>query len=129
MGKMCLFSEVNGVVLRNGKPVEGAVVEREAFWRWKQQRIRDSATTNEQGEFKLPMVERASILGSFLPHEPVIEQGILIHVGREEFEAWGFIKRNYRVNGEADGKPLHMVCELTGEPVRRGKVYGLCVLE
>ena len=35
MGKMCLFSEVQGTVLLNNQPVPGAVVEREFRWSWK----------------------------------------------------------------------------------------------
>ena len=128
MAKMCLFSEVRGEVVLHGKPVVGAAIEREVFWLWKNERIKDSTITSEKGEFLLPAVIRSSILGSLLPHEPVIEQRIVITVGGTRYQGWGHIKSNYEINGETNGAPISLSCDIASDPIKRGKVFGMCKL-
>jgi uncharacterized GH25 family protein len=64
MLRLCLFSPVKGVVLHNGQPVAGAVIERSYDWAWKNQKDRDETTTDQNGEFCLPAIYRTMILGS-----------------------------------------------------------------
>ena len=126
MGKMCLFSAVRGVVLDHGKPVEGARIERSYKWSWKNEGGSDQATTDAQGAFALPAIWGHSLLGSLLPHEPFVEQTILIHHAGNTYKAWMLDKRNYNENGELGGRPVSLVCRLEAEVVHHGKVYGIC---
>ena len=128
MGKMVLFSAVRGKVLLAGKPIQGAVVERDFRWAWKDENGRDNATTDASGDFSLPAVVRSSFLGSLLPHEPMVRQTILITYGGKTYKAWMFDKGNYADNGELQGRPIVMTCRLETEPQRRGEVYGICEL-
>ncbi|MGH7470489.1 MAG: DUF6795 domain-containing protein [Longimicrobiales bacterium] len=128
MGKKCLFSEVQGVVLSNNQPVAGAVVEREFRWTWKGEVGKDQTTTGPKGEFKLPAIYRSSI-GSFLPHEPMVRQTILIRHGGQTYKAWMLDKSNYDENGELQGKPIMISCRLETEPKHTGEVYGICDLQ
>lgn len=129
MGKMVLFSEVNGKVLLDGKPVPGAAVEREAVWTWKKETLRDGTTANANGEFNLPAMTGSSFLGGLLPHEPVVRQTMTIKHGGRRYEAWLHVKHDYDTNGELDGKPIRMVCRLESAPQRRGRIYGICEVE
>ena len=129
MAKMVIFSEVQGKVLQNGVPVPDAVIEREFRWSWKDEVGNDVARTDQSGDFKLGRIERSSLLGSVLPHEPNIEQTILIKVGGKTYKAWMFRKRDYKLNGELDGKPIVMTCRLESEPAHTGKVFGICELK
>jgi hypothetical protein len=129
MASMVIFSAVTGRVLQAGQPVAGAAIEREFRWAWKEESSKDAVTTNAAGEFRLPVIERDSLLGTVLPHEPMVRQTILIkHAGRTH-KAWLFDKGNYDDNGELKGKPIRLTCRLESQPARRGEVFGICELD
>ena len=128
MAKMVIFSAVQGQVLLGGKPVAGAMIERKAMWNDKP--LTDNTTSAADGRFALPAIERnGSFLDALLPSEPYIDQSIVIlHAGKRH-QAWVFVKRNYRDNGELQGRAIQMTCRLDTEPERRGKVFGICELQ
>jgi hypothetical protein len=128
MAKMVMFSAVSGKVLHNGKPVAGAAVEREFFWAWKSETGRDSTQTDAGGNFRFALVERSSLMGSLLPHEPIVRQTILIKHEGKTYKAWMYDKRNYRPDGEI-GRPIVMTCKLESELHHTGDVYGICDLQ
>ncbi len=131
MGKMYLFSAVRGVVVHEGKPIEGAVVEREYFWHWKDQRDKVQVKTNALGEFQFPEATGSSFLGSLLPHEPVVQQTIRIAYQGQTYMAWAFDRRDYEPNTELEGKPISLLCDLNHPPSHKGprdRVYGICQL-
>ena len=126
MASMCLFSEVRGVVLDHGQPVAGATLERSWFWHWKDSRGADATTTDASGAFHFPAVYGSSLFGLVLPHEPVIEQKILIQRSGRTWRAWVFAKGEYNENGELGGKPICLRCRLEQEPSRKDGVFGIC---
>lgn len=122
MGKFCLFSEVNGIVLNNGIPVQNAIVQRKYYWVWKNRMSEDITKTNEKGEFYFPEVFGKSFMGYILPHEPCIDQEITVISGEAIYIAWYHTKQTYMVNGElgeySDAgtytpKVIYLHCELT----------------
>lgn len=129
MAAMVIFSAVSGKVMHAGQPVAGAVVEREFRWAWKEENGKDVVTTDAAGEFRLPAIERNSLLGAVLPHEPMVRQTILIKHAGKTHKAWLFDKSNYDDNGELKGKPIRLTCRLESQPVRRGEVFGICELD
>ena len=59
----------------------------------------------------------------------MVKQTILtVHEGKS-YKAWYFFKRNYKDNGELDGRPIQMVCRLEREPAKHGEVFGICELQ
>jgi len=126
MGKMCLFSAVHGVVLDHDKPVAGATIERSYNWAWKNQNGGDQTTTDATGTFALPAIWGSSFFGSLLPHEPFVEQTILIHHDGRTWKAWMLDKRNYDENGELGGRPISLICRLEAEVSHHGEAYGIC---
>jgi hypothetical protein len=128
MGKMCLFSEVKGVVVMNGIPVSNAIVEQEFRWVWKDEVGNVQVKTDAAGKFSFPAAIRSSFFGSLLPHEPMIRQTILIKHEGKEYKAWMFDKGNYKENGELQGKPISLYCELNDPLSHKGEVYGICQL-
>lgn len=131
MGKMYLFSAVQGVVVQKGQPVVGAVVEREYFWHWKDKRDKVQVNTDATGGFSFPEATGSSILGSLLPHEPVIQQTIRIIYQGQTYMAWALDKRDYEANTELAGKPISLLCDLDQPPSHKGpreRVYGICQL-
>jgi hypothetical protein len=121
MGKLYLFSEVRGVVTHNGKPVVGVVVEQN--YRRDDKNISRSVQTSEDGEFHFTEVVTRSFWASILPHQPRIEQQIYIKIDGKELPAWRYVKGNYRQNGELDGKPINIYCDIAA-PVRRIPIRG-----
>ena len=117
------------VLDQRGQPVPGAQIERSYSWTWKKQQGTDQASTDAQGRFQFPAMQGSSFFGGFLPHEPMVEQTILIHHGGKTYKAWMFDKRNYEQNGELAGKPIVLSCSLETEPRHSGKVFGICELK
>lgn len=134
MAPKTLFSEVDGIVTMGGAPVAGAVVQREYVWTWNKSTGGDSTTTDAGGAFRFSAIMGRSMLGSVLPHEPLVEQKIRISHGGQSYEAWIFTKRNYDANGELNGKPIRLSCDL-GAPAQRTETgpsdqgfFGICRL-
>jgi hypothetical protein len=122
MTKFCLFSELNGIVLNNGIPVENATVRRTYYWVWKNEIGEDMAKTNEKGEFHFSAIFGKTFFGFFLPHEPTIDQEIKIISDQTIFIAWYHVKQTYKEGGELGEynntgrfipKPIFLNCELT----------------
>jgi hypothetical protein len=111
-GKICLFSEVNGQVLLNGKPVKDAFITQIYYWDHKP--ISKTSKVDEQGRFHLEPVFKRS-MSKYMPVEASILQEIIIKSEGVEYQGWRSVKRNFDENGELDGKDLNLVCELTNE--------------
>jgi hypothetical protein len=109
--KVCLFSEVNGVVTLEGRPVAGAELVRTA--KIGEKTHVDRTTTDENGRFSFPEMYAHS-LNKIAPVEPFIAQKITILADSREFLAWSGNKRNYDLDGEIY-RPLKFNCEITNK--------------
>ncbi len=126
-----MFSEVQGVVLKNGAPVVGAKVTREYTWAWDNKKVKEEVTSDAKGKFSFAMASKSSLLSGLMPHEPVISQLITISFEGKDYIAWDFRKHNYDNNGELKGKPVKIACELTKKPSSSyisDEIYGICSL-
>ncbi len=128
MADMCLFSEVDGVVVKGGTPVASAVVEQEYRWAWKDETGTKEVKTDADGKFHFPAIVKSSFFGSLLPHEPMVRQTLLIKQDGKVYKAWMFDKGNYQQNGELQGKPISLYCDLDEPLSHKGEVYGICQL-
>ncbi len=126
MAKMVIWSAMKGRVLMNGQPAAGAVLKRNFFWHWKSENGSDETKANAAGEFSFPVIERSSFMGGLLPHEPVIEQAIVIEYEGKVYKAWNYAKRDYNLNDENHGRPIDVTCRLDAERAKHGDVMGLC---
>ena len=126
MAKMVIWSTMKGRVLMNGQPAAGALLKRTFFWHWKSENGADETKANAAGEFSFPAIERSSFLGGLLPHEPVIEQAIVIEYLGKSYKAWNYAKRDYNMNDENQGRPIDVTCRLDAERAKHGEVMGLC---
>jgi hypothetical protein len=126
--KWVVFSEVKGVVLDNGKPVPGVVVER--FVMESNQEGLDSTVTDARGKFSFKSIEKTSFsISRLFPHEVVITQKLFINSGNYKYKAWICVKRNYENNGELNGKPIDIICDLKNDYIdNNGKFMGMCRL-
>jgi hypothetical protein len=125
--RLVLISEVHGTVLNNGKPVEGAELIEKVVWSDDENEIPPQhAVTDTNGAFGFPAIERKAGLLRLIPAQPTIQQTITIKYQGVEYIAWLHGKTSYNANTELDGKPIHLVCELTRQPDYEGKHYGIC---
>jgi len=137
--RVYIFSEVDGVVLMNGKPVSGANVIRTADYKDKVHS--NTVVTDEQGRFHFDDIYTYSMRLS----ETAILQRIMIHYEGEEYLAWKLLKKHDSRYGELNDpdtpaestQKLNLTCELTndqdneqfiGSELRRRIIYGLCRL-
>jgi hypothetical protein len=125
---LVLFSPVDGIVTQAGRPVMGATITRSYDWAWGNEQNSDSTVSNSMGHFSFPGINGRSWTASFIPHEPVITQIITIEVMGQRYEAWMLSKHNYDLNGELQGKPINLLCEILKQPMRYETHYGLCTL-
>jgi hypothetical protein len=125
--RLVLFSEVHGTVLKDGVPVEGAVVRQEVVWSDNKDEISPREVASDRdGRFSFPVVVRSAGAIRIVPHQPVILQKLVIRQGGIEYEAWRHTKNSYEENSELSGRPLNLVCELSREPDFEGTHYGIC---
>jgi hypothetical protein len=123
------FPEVRGVVTDRGKPIEGAEIERSFHAAMQDEKGLDLTRTDVSGHFLFKKITKSSSLLSMLPHEPVIGQNIIIKVGGKEYMAWQYVKHDYDDNGELNGKPIDIICDIASDPAKQGGIYGICRLK
>lgn len=111
-----LFSAFSGIVTDQGRPVEGAEVERWYRWHWWDRIGIDRTATDSSGRFSFPEIAVRSFLATVLPHEPVVRQTITIrHQGRE-YRAWEHVRHSYEPIDELGGIVLDFTCDLGNDP-------------
>ncbi|RZI58286.1 MAG: hypothetical protein EOP37_16505 [Rubrivivax sp.] len=123
-----LFSATEGVVLLEGRPVEGVEVQQYYFWHWGDKEATAVTHTDANGRYQFPAITGRSITANLLPHEPVIQQNIrFVHQGKT-FKGWGHSKHNYEDLGELGDRPIRLVCDLKDEPGPHPEInsYGIC---
>lgn len=126
MAKMVLWSAMKGRVVMNGKPAAGAVLVRNYFWHWANEKGTDRTVADATGAFTFPAIEGQSLLGGLLPHQPVIEQDMVIEYQGKSYDAWSFMKGSYKADMENNGHPISVTCRLDAERARHGGITGLC---
>ena len=131
-----LFSELNGTVFRADKPVSGAKIERRYVWHWKDKTGEEIVVSDADGRFHFPAATESSLSARLMPHEPVIQQTIVISVDGKEYLAWKFTKHNYAEDGELLGKKLNLHCDLDAseeyrlfDPKAKLGYMGICRLD
>lgn len=124
-----LFSEVEGIVLLNGEPVVGAVVEQEYHWHWGDQRRSSTAVADQRGYFHFPTITGRSFTAQLFPHEPVITQFLRIKYNGQSHKGWFHSKHNYEEKGEIGESPLRLQCDLNDEPGPHPEIgsFGICI--
>ena len=110
-GKVCVFSQIEGRLTRDGEALHNTTVIRR--WEWNSMK-EDSTITDENGYFEFPSVYERSI-SRFMPVELVIGQGLYVVESGGETQIWSNSKREPEENAELDGRPLKLVCEMTNE--------------
>jgi hypothetical protein len=108
--KLHLFSAVEGTVLNGKEPVANAILKR--TYEWRGESVSDEQITDENGNFSFPDAHQRSLWG-VVPHNPSISQEIKILVEDKEYQAWGYVKGNYDINGELLGQPMRLLCDIT----------------
>ena len=125
-GRVCLFSEMSGVITLNGEPAAGARLVRTVEL---SKPISDETTTDEDGHFHFPAAYERTIT-KYLPQEFVSDQDIYVHYNGQEYHMWSSVKRSPDENTESRGKPLVVSCELNSEEtmifVDRVSIFSLC---
>ena len=117
--KVCLYSEVSGVVTLHGKPVAGAEIIRKVWWPDEKLHT-DNTTTDAQGQFHFAPMFAFSLLRQYMPIEPVIEQTMFIRFQGKEYPAWSGAKHGYDLNDEFNHRKLPPItCELNLEPAMK----------
>lgn len=126
--RLVFFSEVQGTVLKNGKPVSGAELVQDVVWSDnKNDEPSRHLCTDAQGRFHFPTWEHRAGMARIVPHQPVILQKITIRHEGVEYTAWRHTKDSYEANSEI-GKPLNLECELTREAGFEGMHFGICLV-
>ncbi|MGD8176853.1 DUF6795 domain-containing protein [Marinimicrobium sp. ARAG 43.8] len=119
-GKVCLFSEISGVITLNGEPAAGAELTRTA--NLNKDKV-DYTTTDDSGHFKMPAVFQRTVT-QFLPQEFVAKQEIYVSYQGTQYRMWSGVKRKPEENVESRGEPLVVHCELRLEEENYKRIDG-----
>ncbi|MCG6943480.1 MAG: carboxypeptidase-like regulatory domain-containing protein [Thiohalocapsa sp.] len=111
----------------DGSPAAGVRLTRTWKWAWNGTTGSDSATTDADGRFRFPEATASGFFAALLPHESHIAQRVEADTPDGPITIWRASKRDYDSNGELDGRPLDLVCTLTGERMREGLFISTCV--
>jgi hypothetical protein len=126
IGKVCLFSQMTGVIYLNNKPVVRAKLIRTAD---RDGAVIDEVFTDAHGHFEFPAVFERTMT-KFLPQEFVASQKIIVLYDGKEYELWNGVKRKPEENTESRGKPLIVKCELGAERnykrINGSPIFSLC---
>lgn len=130
-GSIVLFSPVEGKVVLNGAPIEGAEVT--AILRDPTGKDRTTTVrTDAEGIFSLPLVQKAKGILDFLPGEYTFGQEIRIEYKGTSHLAWEHFKRDTELNSESGGKTFRLLCRLEQEDIAHGELEGyrgICELQ
>jgi len=108
--RISLFSQVNGQVLLEGKPIAGAEVTRTAIY--KQDNHVETTVSDQNGSFHFDALDVHSV-NRILPSEIVVTQKITIHYDGKDYLAWKTVKRSAEENDELSGYLGKLVCDLS----------------
>ncbi|MBZ9611610.1 carboxypeptidase-like regulatory domain-containing protein [Rheinheimera maricola] len=109
-----LSPEVNGTVTLNGKPISGAKVLR--YLTYSDKKFNDSATTDEQGHFQLPVKAVKVKVSSMF--DTAVTQNLVVDHANKQTEIWTAGTTN-TLNYDSIRKLLSsMKCELTSPEMR-----------
>lgn len=92
------FSELEGNVYLNGKPLKNTEITRYYRSGWFKNPTEETAITNESGYFEFEKAKRFIII-EFL-HQPVVNQNIKTKINNKEYELYTNNKFNYENLGE-----------------------------
>ena len=109
MFKINVFSDVSGVVTKNGKPVEGAVVSQWAKLNFNKNEFVNETKTDSDGRFSFNAIYTNTV-NRFLPSANTVTQEIKINYQGKTYRAWVSVKDNYDYDGE-----LNNIKKLIGE--------------
>lgn len=124
--EVVLFSDVEGVVLKDGIPAEGVEIVQEITYQEPGKMAPRMVKTGAGGRFALARVTTTPGLSRLLPAQPSILQRLVIRYKGVEYEGWRHNKNSYELNSELSGRPLRLVCELANAPDFEGTHYGIC---
>ena len=126
IGKVCLFSNMAGVIKLNGRPVSNAKLVRTVDLSGPEV---DETMTDDQGNFKFPAIFKRT-LSKHLPQEFSSSQLIVVHYQGKEYPLWSAVKRKPEEDSESKGKPLIVACELNNEEkmikVNNSPIFSVC---
>ena len=124
--ELVLFSDVEGVVMKEGVPVAGAEIVQEITYQEPGKIPVRTIRTGADGRFTLARVTTGAGLSRIIPGQPSVRQRLMIRHNGIEYEGWRHNKNSYELNSELDGRSLRLVCELSNTPDFEGKHYGIC---
>lgn len=111
-----------------GFPVANLVVTRTISSSWNGRTFTQTTTTDPEGYFTFPALNRVMPLAYFLPHEPSINHDVHVLLDGEEKLILGLEKRNYSLGSEVPNGPFDVVCDIDANADANGFYWGTCQL-
>ncbi len=116
------FSEIEGLVTWDGRPVAGATVTRTAKVPEFDKNFKEKTETGSDGRFHFDRLEDKQFhfnpLSLLFPAEPLVFQTILIHYQGKDYLAWKFTRHSYNEESEfgCANPRITIHCELKNAP-------------
>lgn len=111
-----IASPMVGKLMQNGKPLVHVKIKRRLRWNGNDDGIEQEFTTNEKGEFRLPVHEEQLVLGKLTQF--VCSTQLDVELDGKQFDLWYNNKFEEHLYAETDGRKLEgLTCDLNDEEV------------
>ena len=113
--KVVYSSPVEGAIHWGGKPLPNVTITRELYsGGFKNDRYEDTAQTNGQGKFTLPVVEERRLFRpDLLSANPGVTQIIGLTYENKRYAIWAYDKLDFLYGTEAIGGLIKLDCDLS----------------
>ena len=113
--KVVYSSPVEGTIHWGGKPLPNVTITRELYSSgFKNDRYEDTAQTNGQGKFTLPVVEERRLFRpDLLSANPTVYQSMTLIFDGRRYAFWSHSKHNFFERSEGTGGVLIIDCDLS----------------
>jgi hypothetical protein len=110
-----IFSPMEGVLIKNGKPLANAIIIRRLKWNGNDDGLVEEFTTDEQGLFSLSIHEEELSLSMLNQFVASTDLEVVTEKGSEYL--WTSSKFFPEIYSETNGKVVELVCDITSQEI------------
>jgi len=110
-----IFSPMEGILMQDGKPLPNTKIIRRLKWNGNEDGLVEEFTTDEQGQFSLPLHEEALSLGMLIQFVASADLEFKTENGNEYL--WTSSKFFPEIYTETNGKVDELICDINFEEI------------
>lgn len=105
-----IASPLEGRLIKNGDPLVNVKIIRKVYWNGNEEGVVDEFTADENGFFKIPVLEKILTLNSMVEFVAKVE--LFVEKESDDNFFWYSVKRSEEIYSDYDGPLVNLVCDL-----------------